>query len=519
MHTVMIVDDERPARELLKLLASWEEQGFSIIAEAEDGAEAFERWQKLKPDLIISDIQMPIMDGIELLTRIRELDPAQMFVILSCHEKFSYAQAALRLNANDYIIKDSASPVTINWLLHKIHLELAGMNKLKPSEISTTVSMSDATDRSLTEISTEKWETQSYFVCLTRIEGYDFLDEQSANMICDAFRMIQVIDLIHTCNYRGNGLFALIAAIPGSLPRPEVEKIQFNLSDNLRQTANKRSNTPITISISSLFSDLDQANKFEKESMQTLGESVFLGSGKTHFYQKQLGDLSTQAELLEHRLQELQQALQMQQAEKVRTLLQMLLQKELGGIMQLNYIRFVVSKLIHLLFQAAIANALSYDDVLGPQWLPPGQFEIVTDLDHIRTCLAKLFDHYFELINRNKQIHHNYRIKKILEHIQLHYSENISLQSVADVFKIHKVHLARTFKDELQCSVNDYILKLRMEKARFLLSQTDLRIGEIALACGFQSAQTFFVSFKNTNQISPSDFRNQFNPGGRSPES
>lgn len=103
----MLVDDERPARELLKMLINWEQAGFYIIAEARNGQQALEIYRKNPPDLIITDVQMPVMDGLELLQEIRKTDQEQKIVILSCHESFSYARRALKLGVLDYLIKDS----------------------------------------------------------------------------------------------------------------------------------------------------------------------------------------------------------------------------------------------------------------------------------------------------------------------------------------------------------------------------------------------------------------------------
>ena len=89
MNKVLIVDDEFPARELLKMAVDWEKAGYEITGEAKNGQEAYRCYQEEKPDLIITDIQMPVMDGIELIRKIKEEDPEQRFVILSCHERFS----------------------------------------------------------------------------------------------------------------------------------------------------------------------------------------------------------------------------------------------------------------------------------------------------------------------------------------------------------------------------------------------------------------------------------------------
>ena len=92
MYSVLIVDDENPALEMLKIIIPWEEQGFFIKDVAYNGKEALEKFEINHYDLIITDIQMPIMNGIELIKKVKEQRNEQLIIILSCHEEFSYAK-------------------------------------------------------------------------------------------------------------------------------------------------------------------------------------------------------------------------------------------------------------------------------------------------------------------------------------------------------------------------------------------------------------------------------------------
>jgi len=120
----MLVDDELPARGLLKLLIDWDRAGFYIACEAVDGRDALDNYHKYRPDLIIADIQMPVMDGLTLMQKIREENPEQLFIILSCHERFVYARTALKLGAFDYLIKDSIQPDDLLEALEKAKKKL-----------------------------------------------------------------------------------------------------------------------------------------------------------------------------------------------------------------------------------------------------------------------------------------------------------------------------------------------------------------------------------------------------------
>ena len=117
MKTIMIVDDEKPARELLKMLINWESAGFRIISEANDGIEAIDQYLQFAPDLIITDIQMPQMDGLTLIKEIKKINSDQNIIVLSCHENFNYAREIMKLGIFDYLIKDSLTPEELYTVL------------------------------------------------------------------------------------------------------------------------------------------------------------------------------------------------------------------------------------------------------------------------------------------------------------------------------------------------------------------------------------------------------------------
>lgn len=101
---VLIIDDELPLRQELRSMP-WSSFGAELVGEAENGEEALELCVALEPDLVISDITMPIMDGLELFRHVKKRFSHIQFVLLTCHSDFHYAQEALKLGALDYFTK------------------------------------------------------------------------------------------------------------------------------------------------------------------------------------------------------------------------------------------------------------------------------------------------------------------------------------------------------------------------------------------------------------------------------
>lgn len=179
MKTVMLVDDERPARELLKMTINWEEAGFEILWEARNGKQALELYEIQCPDLIITDIQMPVMDGLEFLERINSICPSQKVVILSCHEDFSYAKRALKLGVMDYLIKDALTEEVLYNLLKNLNAsdstndEPLPSHSTQPKILSSILSeKNDLSEEALHILTDRTLTNEEFFCCTCCLEGF-----------------------------------------------------------------------------------------------------------------------------------------------------------------------------------------------------------------------------------------------------------------------------------------------------------------------------------------------------------
>ncbi len=108
-YTVLVVEDEINQRRALVERVEWEKAGFEVIGQAENGAEALDKVEQLEPDLIFTDIKMPLISGLELAAKVRELRPATQIVILSGYDSFEYARTAINYNIISYLLKPISS--------------------------------------------------------------------------------------------------------------------------------------------------------------------------------------------------------------------------------------------------------------------------------------------------------------------------------------------------------------------------------------------------------------------------
>lgn len=122
-YTVLVVDDEQDQRQALIGRVRWSEAGFTVIGEAENGVEALDLIEVLEPDLILTDIRMPMISGLEIARRVREMRPATQIVILSGYDSFEYARTAIDYNIISYLLKPISSD-ELSEALFEIHRKM-----------------------------------------------------------------------------------------------------------------------------------------------------------------------------------------------------------------------------------------------------------------------------------------------------------------------------------------------------------------------------------------------------------
>ena len=103
----VIADDDHLVRSYLKMLSSWERAGFEIAADARDGEEALEALERTGAELLVTDISMPLLDGIELIRKIRRTNQKLYIIVLSCHDEFEFVKDAMKEGADEYVLKNT----------------------------------------------------------------------------------------------------------------------------------------------------------------------------------------------------------------------------------------------------------------------------------------------------------------------------------------------------------------------------------------------------------------------------
>lgn len=123
LYKVLLADDEEEIRLGISRKIDWESLGFQLAGQAENGAEALELAEQLRPDVVLTDIKMPFMDGLELCQRLKLLLPAAKMVVFSGFDDFEYARRAIGMNVSEYILKPINAP-ELCQVLEKLRSQL-----------------------------------------------------------------------------------------------------------------------------------------------------------------------------------------------------------------------------------------------------------------------------------------------------------------------------------------------------------------------------------------------------------
>ena len=204
MKKVLIVDDEMLVRVGLKSTMSWEREGFSIVGEAKNGKEAMELFDMYDPDILLTDICMPVMDGLELIQELKSRKKSLKAAILTHYDDFNYAKQAISLGASEYILKSDLSKENLLKVLVKLSTEIDYEKQGKSNQVIAQVLSKDNLKidekQALTdEIMNKKYKTNKKLVAKLE-ESKEVFEHQAFTIVIARLFFDQTDDLEQLAN-------------------------------------------------------------------------------------------------------------------------------------------------------------------------------------------------------------------------------------------------------------------------------------------------------------------------------
>jgi two-component system response regulator YesN len=517
-YKVFFVEDEIVTREGIRDKVDWHGYGFEFCGEAPDGEMALPLLQVTQPDVLITDIKMPFMDGLELSRLIRERMPATKIVILSGHDEFEYAQAAIKLGVTEYLLK----PVTVHDVhraLEHVAAELdqerqaqATLNKLRIQVQETQASLRERflLDLVVGAVSSaeaiEKAQhlgmdvlAQAYLVVVIRVE----LDDPSIQFdyhhyarTCSA--IARLVENDPDVLMIKKDLEEVVLIMKGETMEAVVEK-QAALRTLIEQQASasacklaigggtpKRRITDICTSFVEALASLQNAPHRS-------------GSGNGN------GNGVAKAELLKLNKSAVENYLTCGVKEDLDDFFDTFIWPLGETILESSIVRnYIVMDVV--LTTAKFLNALggNIDQVIPDLDV----IEDIRTIDQIREQVQCIL--LGALTFRDSQVANPYAsmIQQARAYIDRHYVEsNLSLTEVASQANLSPSHFCTVFSQETGRTFKEYLTEIRMAKARELLRTTALKSFEIADHIGYSDPHYFSYVFRKHTGLSPTEFR------------
>ncbi|QYR21023.1 response regulator [Paenibacillus sp. sptzw28] len=535
MIKVLIVDDELLMRIGLKSMIHWEEYGFTIIGEASNGKEALDIAASNPPDLIITDIKMPVMDGLELIRTAAQLSDSCRYVILSCMEEFHYVKEALKLGAVDYLVKSDLKHNQLIEMLDRVKPMIRDGNSLRRNETITAGNYQQT-------VSYLKEQTFKEMISGLKSER-DFIKEMkqlSIRLRPDGLLVMQLsIDRFETIRNKyiekDERLlrFSIVNILEEMIPSKWNKEIiigsssEYLLAVNLdpsevkagtyKQSADRLCRTligamkdfmniSVTVGLSTPVSGYAGLKTACEEADLAVKQRFFHGTGKTiwfdHMAAKPVRD--------NHDI-----PFKREDAKQFRIALESLrLEDGLGFIRDLQ-IR--ISAHDNLSEQAIRQTYIRVIGLIGT-YLPADRpnaaggktpYERILELDTMQELHNYAESHLSDRYKgQNADQQQRSYVEMAMDIIMEYYAEDISLQSVASRINVNSSYLSRVFKQEAGDNFIRFLTKVRIDKAKFFLDSRHLKVYEVAEKVGYLNYTYFSKIFKKVVGVTPEEYRN-----------
>ncbi len=520
MYKVLLVDDEIFVRKGLRNLIDWETLGYDICDEAGNGQEAIEKIELLKPDLVIADIRMPVLDGLELIRKITEEGVySPTFIIVSGYHDFQYAQRALRYGVHDYILKpidEAELESTLKTLSGTLGLKklttIAGDSLVTDSIVETLVQgqFSEADNGALcAALQMPEFSSFDYVLAelhagtqSTQSAGTEWQTKELAaaaqSVSANPNSKIPVYE-------QASGLFGLLIDRQSFLsPELGIESSYNSLHAAIARSSGRL----VTLYIGNTVERLQEmcisyrsANEAMSYKYAEHGSSVIYANqvqGTPLYY------FDVDSELYGRLLERLEENNAELYEQDIELLFRQFVKKRFAPNAVANTITRFVIGIINIIRKME-------GDEKGLSKLPfimnwQSSYSRLQDLKGLFTDFLREAAVYLAEL-RNEQSKGG--IERIKKYIEANYTENISLKSIAGKFYMNSVYLGQLFRKTYGIYFNDFLLQIRIGEAKKLLRQTDFRIYEIAEKVGFQNADYFVTQFEKLEKVTPTDYRNK----------
>ncbi|WP_020618022.1 helix-turn-helix domain-containing protein [Paenibacillus daejeonensis] len=530
MYKVLLADDHLPVLEVLESCIPWTELNLELIGACSDGQEAWEACQAHQPDILLTDIGMPVMDGLSLIEKAKSVNPQLQAIILSCHEEFHYAQKAVKLNVSDYILKESLEIEHVQSVLvqavSRLDAEKTSQHSLQKLQkmvennyavirsrfirsfleqpvwdegewVEQAANMGIKLRRDIPYLPVAAFPDQSYAL-EQRFGGAVNMQFVLDNALQEAFAIEDSILFSHSERH-----YILLLPFPRTIVR--------NMHEELRQAMRRAQQSladHLRVSISFFYGQPEQALSQLKKQIQFLlaSQTLRFYAGQAAIHKAEVVTTASEDLFIHYAytLQELRDCIQDEDAARAETFL-----NKLSGELQtrkypVESLKSWILKMVlelelkYTVMQQFVTNfdSQSYQHSLG-------QLETLEELmAWFKQFMAKKISGFHAMQPSLRK-----EVAEAQRYVLTHLNEKISMDAVAKQVGLNPTHFSRIFKLDTGSTFVEFVTRSKMERACELLNQTTQTVIEIADQLGYDNPSYFIKLFRNHTDKSPAEYR------------
>jgi len=535
MRKIVIIDDERQVLQGMKRAIPWDELGAEWVGEAMNGEDGLEVVRAERPDIVITDIYMPVMSGLEMIEQLRKEDFQGKIIILSGYSDFEHARQALRYQVSDYVSKPISVP-TLKSILQKVIRELAEEEEkqIRQEELeqkmtlyepfiekewvrSAAVGTLDSSYRSNTHL------PESYRYWLERKHaaiGIELVRDERASMFSvsdwNLFRFAVsniacevALKWFPDAEYTEiHGTRGLLLVHPEDESPEQVERKFEELGIKLVESINTYLKLMARIGIGGLKDSWVKIPDSTEEAFRAIDlRAMRLDQAREVYRYQESKDEEEECIALfpvkfSYKLASAMKASQEDEAKRLVLEYISELQKQKG--ISPGYVQMLGSELWGIFTYSLYESGFVLDDLFARD-------QIVKQIGglNVPDQLADWLTAKISAICGSRQWKGSSKHRRVVEfltsYIHEHYAEELTLVELADKVFISRNHLSIIFKDITGETFNNYLTRVRIEKARELLIEGNMLVYEVAEHVGYKNIPYFSTLFKKYTGMNPKE--------------
>ncbi|NLC53844.1 MAG: response regulator [Firmicutes bacterium] len=527
MSGILLVEDEEAIKRKLMNNVPWHDYGFDPVLGASNGQEALDLLEQHPIEIVVTDIQMPVMNGIDLIKEIKKRNYRMKIIVISGFAEFEYARESINLAVSEYLLKPFATKRLLDVAL-RVKGEMSE-EQAKEEEIATlraqiSNNMPALREKFLADLLNGKM-TESDFEAKLQFLGLDAYEKRPYQVVVmelhdspDAPEDKYLLDLqfyqhiewalksssyqFLLLNYYHHQIVAVVFNPDRDLPLC-LEKWLTRLRVHL--------NKDITFGISNCYQALSDLSVAHREAGMALQNRFLYGFNRVYA----VGDLNLVHpgyhkiffQLYQNRIFD---DLRIGAYDEILEDLERLFAEMRSYCLGPEPIRIIAANL--LLLTCATLIELGYDlEEIFEDGVPPLSVISRTQcLNELEEVFKGIFSRVNHIISQNRECLNQQRVDEIRRYLETNYAEDITLSAMAEKYKISPGYLSLLFTERTGKKFSDYLTDCRINKAKELLKHTEMRIYEIATAVGYNDPYYFSSCFKKITNKTPSEYRENF---------